>query len=291
LNKDETERIKASLAKHEVPRALVDIVIKATGISYGAVYRALQYIVTVPQLRSALLNFEEHVDVKDELFNLTESIIEKLRNAPEDVRNEIVRKYLEGEISKNEVVKVAEKLAPPKTVVEVKAGGVEETAVEEHVEEAKEKVTRAIDEMRMERFRERVEKEIEGSVKELIAAIKSGEIDEDRIYVYVLRRGYPKDWLKTIYLVFDNAMRLFEDLIYLDRGYLYTLAQQIERINVVFSEKDVIPTWFRLMCGVAVVLAALPQFSNQRDLVKTICTEVNSELNRYERQKGMGSHL
>ena len=291
LDKDETERIRASLAKHEVPRVLVDIVIKTTGISYGTVYRALQYIVTVPQLRSALLNFEEHVDVKDELFNLTESVIEKLRSAPEDIRNDIIRRYLEGELTRIELSKVTERVATPKTVVEITTGGREETTREGRGGSKEVNVAGTIAEVRLERIKERVGESIERNVKELIEAIRAGKVDEDRIFIYELRRQYPKDLIRPIMLVLDSASRLFEDLIFLDRTYLYTLAQQLERVDVALSERDVILTLLRLMCGMATALASLPQFSNQRELVKSVCSMVISELFKYERQRQMGGQV
>jgi hypothetical protein len=291
LDKDETERIRASVAKHEVPRVLVDIVIKTTGISYGTVYRALQYIVTVPQLRSALLNFEEHVDVKDELFNLTESVIEKLRNAPEDIRNDIIRRYLEGELTRIELSKVTERVATPKTVVEVTTGGREETTREGRGGSKEVNVAGTVAEVRLERIKERVGESIERNVKELIEAIRAGKVDEDRIFIYELRRQYPKDLIRPIMLVLDSASRLFEDLIFLDRTYLYTLAQQLERVDVALSERDVILTLLRLMCGMATALASLPQFSNQRELVKSVCSMVISELLKYEWQSQRGGQV
>jgi len=291
LGIDEVEGIVESLNKNEIPRTLVDLIIKATGMSYGTVFRGLQYILSIPQLKYALINYEQKVDLRNELFDLPQSVVEKLRNAPEDKRNELIHKFLDGELTKNEISRVAERISTPKVVVEVSSTGKEETPREEREEMREVKIEKAISDVRTEQYRERIVRAIESDVKDLIQAIKSGVVDEDRIYVYTLRREYPKELMGPIFLVFDDAMRLFEDLIYLDRGYLYTLAQQIERINIVLGEKDVIPTWFRLMCAVAISLGGLPQFADQRGLIKTICTAVNSELSKYERQRGMGGQL
>ena len=287
----EINRIKESLAKGEVPRVLADTVIKATGMPYSTVYRSIQYIVTIPQLKRALLNYDKTVDARPELFDLPQSIIEKLRSVPEDARDEIIRKFLEGGLSKAEVSKVAEKVSTPKAVVEVTAGGKEESAREGREETKDVSVERAVTETRLEKIREHVEESVERSVEELIEEIRTGSIDEDRVFVYELRRQYPKDLMRPIRAVLDSALRLFEDFIFPDRGYLYTLAQEIERVDVVLSERDVIPTLFRLICGVATVLTGLPQFSDQRGLIKTICTAVISELNKYEEQRKMGGHV
>jgi hypothetical protein len=291
LSMDEVDKIKGSIGRGEVPRSLVDLIVKSTGMPYTTVYRSLQYIITVPGLKSALLGFEGRADIRDEVFNLSQSIVEKLKGLPEDARNELINKVLEGEVQKGEVDKVIEKVTSPQAVVETTTGGEEKVSKEEHEEKGKEEVERAIAEVRSERFLDRVTKATASNVKDLIALIKAGSVDEDRIFAYELRRQYPEDLLRPIFLVLDAATRLFEDLIFPDKAYLYTLAQQIERINVVFGEKDVIPTWFRLMCGVAISLGGLPQFADQRGLVKTICTAVISELNKYEEQRKMGGQL
>ncbi|MCQ4345564.1 MAG: hypothetical protein RXQ70_05250, partial [Sulfolobaceae archaeon] len=288
LGIDEVERIVESLNKNEIPRTLVDLIIKATGMSYGTVFRGLQYILSIPQLKYALINYEQKVDLRNELFDLPQSVVEKLKDAPEDARNELIRKLLNGELTKSEISRVVEKVSAPKVAVEVSSIGKEEASKEEHEKVREVNVERAISDVRTEQYRERIVRAIESDVKDLIQAIKSGVVDEDRIYVYTLRREYPRELMGPIFLVFDDAMRLFEDLIYLDRGYLYTLAQQIERINIVLGEKDVIPTWFRLMCAVAISLGGLPQFADQRGLIKTICTAVSSELSKYERQRQIG---
>jgi hypothetical protein len=291
LGIDEVERIVESLNKDEIPRTLVDLIIKATGMSYGTVFRGLQYILSIPQLKYALINYEQKVDLRSELFDLPQSIVEKLRNVSEDARNELIHKLLEGDLTKSEVGKAIEKVSAPKVVVEVSSTGKEETPREEREEVREVGVEKAISDVRREEYRKRIERAIESDVKNLIEAIRSGMIDEDRIYVYALRREYPRELMGPIFLVFDAAMRLFEDMIFLDRAYLYTLSQQIERINIVLGEKDVVPTWFRLMCSVAATLGGLPQFSDQRGLIKTICTAVISELNKYEEQRKMGEHV
>jgi len=288
LSMDEVDRIKGSIGRGEVPRSLVDLIVKSTGMPYTTVYRSLQYIITVPGLKSALLGFEGRADIRDELFNLSQSIVEKLKGLPEDARNEIVRRYLEGELSKTEVSRVAEKVATPRAVVEVAVGGKKEVAEERREETKDVSVERAVTETRLEKIKEHVEESVERSVEELIEEIRTGSIDEDRVFVYEFRRQYPKDLMQPIRAVLDSALRLFEDFIFPDRGYLYTLAQEIERVDVVLSERDVIPTLFRLICGVATVLTGLPQFSDQRGLVKSICTMVISELNKYERQRQIG---
>jgi hypothetical protein len=284
----EIDRIKESLAKGEVPRVLVDTVIKATGMPYSTVYRSIQYIVTIPQLKRALLNYDKTVDARPELFDLPQSIIEKLRGVPEDARDEIIRRFLEGELSKVEVSKVAEKVSTPKAVVEVTAGGKEESAREGHEETKDVSVERAVTETRLEKIRERVEESVERSVKELIEAIRAGLIDEDRVFIYELRRQYPKDLLQPIRLILENVAQLFEDFIFPDKIYLYTLANEIERINPVFGERDVIPALFRLVCAITSTLTYMPQFSSQGELVKTICRMINSVLRKYEKQGQMG---
>jgi len=284
----EINRIKESLAKGEVPRVLADTVIKATGMPYSTVYRSIQYIVTIPQLKRALLNYDKTVDARPELFDLPQSIIEKLRSVPEDARDEIIRKFLEGGLSKAEVSKVAEKVSTPKAVVEVTAGGKEESAREGREETKDVSVERAVTETRLEKIRERVEESVERSVKELIEAIRAGSVDEDRIFVYELRRQYPKDLLQAIRLVLDNATRLFEEFVFPDKTYLYTLANEIERINLVFFEGDVIPALFRMTCAIAASLTYMPQFSAQDGLVKTICRIINSVLKKYEKERQLG---
>jgi len=291
FHNDEINRIKESLAKGEVPRVLVDTVIKATGMPYSTVYRSIQYIVTIPQLKRALLNYDKTIDARPELFDLPQSIIEKLRGVPEDARDEIIRRFLEGELSRTEVSKVAEKVSTPKAVVEVAAGGKEETTKEGREETKEVSVARAVTEVRMERVRERVEESVERSVKELIEAIKAGKVDEDRIFVYELRRQYPKDLLQAIRLVLDNATRLFEEFVFPDKTYLYTLANEIERINLVFFEEDVIPALFRMTCAVAFSLTGMPQFSAQDELVKTICRIINSVLKKYEKERQVGGQV
>jgi nitrogen regulatory protein PII len=284
----EINRIKESLAKGEVPRVLVDTVIKATGMPYSTVYRSIQYIVTIPQLKRALLNYDKTVDARPELFDLPQSIIEKLRSVPEDARDEIIRRFLEGELSKIEVSKVAEKVSTPKAVVEVTTGGKEETTKEGREETKEVSVERAVTETRLEKIRERVEESVEGSVKELIEAIRTGSIDEDRIFVYELRRQYPEDLMRPIFLVLENAVRVFEDFIFPDKIYLYRLANEIERISLVFGERDVIPALFRLVCAITSALTYMPQFSSQDELVKTICRMINSVLRKYEKQGQVG---
>jgi cell fate (sporulation/competence/biofilm development) regulator YmcA (YheA/YmcA/DUF963 family) len=291
LGIDEVERIVESLNKDEIPRTLVDLIIKATGMSYGTVFRGLQYILSIPQLKYALINYEQKVDLRNEVFDIPQSVVEKLKDAPEDARNELIHKFLDGELTKNEVSRVAERISTPKVAVEVSSIGKEEASKEEHEKVREVDVEKAISDVRMEQYKERIVRAIESDVKDLIQAIKSGIVDEDRIYVYALRREYPRELMGPIFLVFDAAMRLFEDMIFLDRAYLYTLSQQIERINIVLGEKDVVPTWFRLMCSVAATLGGLPQFSDQRGLIKTICTAVISELNKYEEQRKMGEHV
>jgi hypothetical protein len=234
------------------------------------------------------MRYEEHADIKPELFDLPQSVADQLRALPEDARDELINKFLEGEITKNEFIKVAEKVTLPKAVVETTTGVKEELTREGHGVKEEVNITRAISETRLEKIREHVEESVERSVEELIEEIRTGSIDEDRVFVYELRRQYPKDLMRPIRAVLDSALRLFEDFIFPDRGYLYTLAQEIERVDVVLSERDVILTLFRLICGVATVLTGLPQFSDQRGLVKSICTMVISELNKYERQRQIG---
>jgi cell fate (sporulation/competence/biofilm development) regulator YmcA (YheA/YmcA/DUF963 family) len=291
LSMDEAEKIKASLVKDEIPRSLVDLVIRVTGMSYGTVFRGLQYILSIPQLKYALINYEQKVDLRNELFDLPQSVVEKLKDAPEDARNELIRKLLNGELTRDEISRVIEKISAPKVAVEVSSIGKEEASKEEHEKVREINVEKAISDVRTEQYRERIVRAIESDVKDLIQAIKSGIVDEDRIYVYTLRREYPRELIGPIFLVFENALRLFEDMIFPDRAYLYTLSQQIERINIVLGEKDVVPTWFRLMCAVAAALGGLPQFSDQRGLIRTICTAVISELNKYEEQRKMGGHV